>query len=84
MPVISTSISKGGKSMSALLGLWLSPLAYKYSKDLQGQRGEALPAGWEEKNQQRPQTNSETLLIIPRERGSRIYIISLAPGVCDH
>lgn len=32
--------------MPALLGLWLSPLACKYSKDLQGQRGEAVPAGW--------------------------------------
>lgn len=63
--------------MSALLGLWLSSLACKY-KDLQGQRGEAVPAGWEKNPEnQRSQTNSETLLIITRERGSRIYILSL-------
>lgn len=38
LPGISTRISEGVKSMSALLGLWLFPLACKYSKDLQEQR----------------------------------------------
>lgn len=69
--VISTSKSRVIKSMSALLELWLSSLARKYCKDLQGQRGEAVPSGWEK---QRPQTDSEPLLNIPRDRGCRIYV----------